>query len=79
MKIEHSEGEKVGGARRTGVDVRDPLVEAFLERARRKPRRNPAEIREALREIGERCSKLPVLDNRSAGEILGYDEHGLPH
>lgn len=23
-------------------------------------------------------SRLPVLDTRSAEEILGYDEHGLP-
>jgi hypothetical protein len=23
--------------------------------------------------------QLPVLDPRSADEILGYDEHGLPH
>jgi antitoxin VapB len=32
-----------------------------------------------LRDIGERCAKLPVLDDRTPDEILGYDEHGLPH
>lgn len=24
------------------------------------------------------CAALPVLDDRSEDEILGYDEHGLP-
>jgi antitoxin VapB len=28
--------------------------------------------------ILERIWQLPVLDDRSADEILGYDEHGLP-
>lgn len=28
--------------------------------------------------IAERCSSLPVLDDRSADEILGYDDDGLP-
>jgi len=29
-------------------------------------------------EIGRRCASLPDLDTRSADEILGYDENGLP-
>jgi antitoxin VapB len=29
-------------------------------------------------EIGQRCASLPDLDKRTADEILGYDEHGLP-
>lgn len=31
-----------------------------------------------LRAIRERCSRLPVQDARTAEEILGYDESGLP-
>jgi len=30
------------------------------------------------RAIRERCAQYPVLDHRSADQILGYDEHGLP-
>ena len=30
-------------------------------------------------EILRRVDLLPVLDPRSEDEILGYDEHGLPH
>lgn len=28
--------------------------------------------------IADRVVRAPVLDDRSADEILGYDEHGLP-
>ena len=28
--------------------------------------------------IAVHCAGLPKLDSRSADEILGYDEHGLP-
>ncbi len=28
--------------------------------------------------IGAHCAALPDLDLRSADEILGYDDHGLP-
>jgi antitoxin VapB len=31
-----------------------------------------------LLKIGARCAALPDLDTRTADEILGYDEHGLP-
>ena len=29
-------------------------------------------------EIGRRCAALPDLDRRTANEIIGYDENGLP-
>jgi hypothetical protein len=31
-----------------------------------------------LSEILNRVDQLPVLDNRSPDEIVGYDEHGVP-
>jgi antitoxin VapB len=31
-----------------------------------------------LLEIGARCASLPDLDSRTADEILGYDDHGVP-
>ena len=34
---------------------------------------------ERILEIGRQCAALPVLDGRSAEEILGYGEDGLPH
>jgi antitoxin VapB len=32
-----------------------------------------------LLEIGAHCAALPELDSRSADEIIGYDENGLPN
>lgn len=38
----------------------------------------PRPLVERLNEIALRCAALPNYDDRSADEILGYDEHGLP-
>ncbi len=35
-------------------------------------------LRERYSKMRERLSKLPILDSRSADEILGYDENGMP-
>ena len=40
------------------------------------PRRRPDFNR--IMEISERCSKRPVLDDRSPDEIIGYNEFGVP-
>lgn len=34
---------------------------------------------DAIMEIAHHCAMLPVHDDRTPDEILGYDEHGLPH
>jgi antitoxin VapB len=35
-------------------------------------------LRVELRAIQSSYASLPVLDDRHADEILGYDQHGLP-
>lgn len=35
-------------------------------------------LRAELRAIQRSYGRLPVLDDRHADEILGYDEHGMP-
>jgi antitoxin VapB len=40
--------------------------------------RQAALMLKKLKEILDRFDRLPVLDNRSAEEILGYDENGVP-
>jgi len=47
-----------------------------LERLRRD--RSGRRLADELDEIALHCARLPVLDDRPADEILGYDEHGLP-
>ena len=37
-----------------------------------------AGLAERLMAIGRDVAAMPVLDSRSADEILGYDENGLP-
>ena len=53
----------------------DRAIAERLERIRKKP--NKARLVERLLEIGRECAKLPVLDKRSAEEML-YDKRGLP-
>ncbi len=56
----------------TITDAVEASLEARLELERR--RRRPG----GLADIVERFAALPVLDERSDEQILGYDEHGLP-
>jgi len=62
-------GEGVTGAIRKAAEER-------LQRLRRD--RAGRSLAADLLEIGERCAALPDLDSRTAEEIIGYDEHGLP-
>lgn len=66
-------------ADRTGETLTMAVVVALRERlARLGPRTKRRRLRDELREIGERCAKLPTIDERPVDEILGYDDHGLP-
>ena len=51
-------------------------LEERLDRIQRE--RSGISLVDELNEIALRCASLPVLDNRSADEILGYDDNGLP-
>ena len=61
--------------------IRDAL-EAWAAKAQpsdaRRAKRSPAEKGAAIDEIVARFKTLPVLDSRSADEIVGYDEIGAP-
>jgi antitoxin VapB len=63
----------------TGESVTTAVRRAAEERLQR-VRHEHAErsLAAEILEIGRRCASLPDLDTRSADEILGYDEHGLP-
>lgn len=52
---------------------------ALLEASRKnEPATAPRPNAEELMAIGRRCAALPELDPRSADDIIGYDENGLP-
>lgn len=66
-------------ARRTGESLTEAVTRALEERLQRvAPRKRRRSLAADLNAIAKRIAALPVLDNRSPEEILGYDEHGLP-
>ena len=60
----------------TGESLTEAVTKALKERLARCRRRKVGARRLALRSIRERVSALPVLDDRSDDEILGYDDEG---
>ena len=66
-------------ANATGESITEVVLRALRERLQREEgRRKPRNLVDELREISDRCAALPVFDTRSAEEILGYDEIGVP-
>jgi antitoxin VapB len=60
--------------------LRPPVRKAAEERLQRVRRQESRRsLASEIVEIGRRCAALPYLVARSADEIPGYDEHGLPH
>jgi antitoxin VapB len=57
--------------------VRTALAER-LERERRRRRGRSRSLVERLNEIALHCASLPNHDPRTADEIIGYDEYGVP-
>jgi antitoxin VapB len=67
-------------AERTGESLTDAVEHAVEEKLQRLgPRNKKGRIdRKKVAELLAYFDSLPVDDPRSADEILGYDEHGLP-
>ena len=66
-------------ARLTGETKTQAVTRALHERLERiRRRRTGRSLAEELDEIALHCASLPVVDDRTAEEILGYDESGLP-
>jgi antitoxin VapB len=64
-------------AEATGEPVDDAVLVAVREKLERM--RSQAGFLAKIKKITDRIAALPTLDDRSADEILGYDEHGLPN
>ena len=82
LTIENAEVERLARelAAQTGETVTEAVLRSLRERLlRERGRVSGAELVEDLRQLGEYCSRLPVLDARSPDDILGYDASGLPH
>ncbi len=67
-------------AKLTGETLTDAVRISLRERLRRetlKRGRKPWD-EAAIKQLIARFQALPVLDDRSADDIIGYDEHGVP-
>ncbi len=66
-------------AERTGESLTTAVSTAISERLERlRGRRSAPDLAAELDAIAERSGALPVLDRRTADQILDYDEHGIP-
>jgi antitoxin VapB len=63
----------------TGESITEAIQKSLEERWQRlKARRRARVLSRQIEDILQRVDAMPTQDNRSADEILGYDEHGLP-
>ncbi len=65
----------------TGKSITHVVTQALEEAVRRektKKESSSTRLIYDLDEIALHCSSLPILDNRSADEILGYNDMGVP-
>lgn len=65
-------------ARRTGESLSRAVKRSIEERLARLPVTRNLSLADQLDRIALDCARLPVLDLRTADEILGYDDNGLP-
>ena len=66
-------------SRRTGESITQAVTNALRERLKRVSKRpTGVSLADELDAIALECAALPELDTRTADEIIGYDENGLP-
>lgn len=81
LNIKNPEADRLARAlaQKMGETITEVVIEALREKLlREQGKRAPAELKDALLDIGKRCAALPDRDVRSPEDILGYDENGLP-
>ncbi|MCY3857643.1 MAG: type II toxin-antitoxin system VapB family antitoxin [Gammaproteobacteria bacterium] len=62
----------------TGETKTEAVTIALQERLTRLERQSKSRrLVDELNEIALHCAALPIYDDRSANEIIGYDERGL--
>jgi antitoxin VapB len=67
-------------AKATGESLTEAITTALRDRLRilQGKQKSREEQRAEVMAIIDRFAARPVFDDRSADEIIGYDEHGLP-
>ena len=81
LNIRNRETEELAAevANLTGETKTEAVRRALQDRLTRLRRdRVKRRLADELDQIAKRCARLPVQDRRTAEEILGYGENGLP-
>ena len=81
LNIRNAETEKLADAlaRLTGETKTDAVTKALRDHlARVRRERGRRLLADELNDLAIQCAQLPVLDQRSDDEILGYDSTGTP-
>jgi antitoxin VapB len=81
LNIRNAETEKLAEAlaELTGETKTEAVTKALRDRLGRIRReQSRRRLADELDAIARHCASLPVLDPRSADEIIGYDERGVP-
>jgi antitoxin VapB len=80
LSIKNDEADRLARelAATTGETLTEAVVMALRERLDRQRTRCAAGVTQRLERLAAEVQALPVLDARSADEIIGYDDRGLP-
>lgn len=80
LSIKSDEADRLARelAATTGESLTDAVTEALRERLERERARRAVDLRRQLRRLTDDVRRLPLLDDRDADAILGYDDRGLP-
>jgi antitoxin VapB len=81
LSIKDPETERLAKrlAQLTGENITTATKRALEERLRRVGGQScKTVLLEEMAEIRRRWSEMPVVDDRTPEQVLGYDEHGLP-
>lgn len=81
LNIRNDEAERLAAklAKLTGESKTEAVTKALRERlAKLSGERKGFRLADDLDAIARHCGSLPVRDRRSADDILGYDDNGLP-
>ena len=81
LNIRNAETEKLAEAlaKLTGETKTEAVTKALRDRlARLRRERSRSRLADELDAIARHCAALPARDARSAEEIIGYDERGVP-
>ncbi len=81
LNIRNKETERLaaalaGATGETKTEAVRKALEERLERIRRV--RGRRRLLDDINEIADHCTALPVIDDRTPEQILGYDEIGMP-